>query len=127
MRQRQLLKLCCVGRLQDQGSLIDDVVIEWMNDRMFERDVVVGVVAIGVGLVLIANIWIYRKSEAKIGTMQMLEQRFGVEGAKVFVALLGLGLVVLGLVLILWMPSADRQPNVPEGSGDQQPLSAAIL
>jgi hypothetical protein len=94
---------------------------------MIERDLVVGVVAIGVGLVFIANIWIYRKSEAKLGTMQILEQRFGVAGAKLFVAVLGLSLVAMGVFLILWMPSAERTPNVPEHDGEQQPWSAATL
>ena len=88
---------------------------------MIERDVVVGIVAIGLGIVLLTNLWLRRNRPASLSSMRMIEETLGPIGSKVFIGLLGVSLTAMGVYLMVKLPSSNpapmqdsNQPTTPE-------------
>lgn len=89
---------------------------------MVERDVIVGLVAIGVGLTVLVHLVLRRAASEppRLYSLRVIDDRLGPVGGKIFLALLGIGLTAIGLFLMIKLPSADKfiPPTEQEGVGN---------
>ena len=80
---------------------------------MIERDFIVALVAIGVGLVLIWN-GLIRTSDFRSPILNNLESGLGKRGAKLALSALGVALVLAGIYLVIYTPSQETELDIGE-------------
>ena len=86
---------------------------------MIERDMVVGVVSICVGVVLLLNLWIRRSNPVQLNSMRFVEEHLGTVGGRIFVGLLGISLTAMGVFLLVKTPSTNSAKPEPDSSEGQ--------